>query len=334
MAKTAEKQDRCGQKKSEREQSLGWRWRWESQKQEWPQETIRTVQTALWVCLILLQMAVVNCLETRAEEIRRDVLYEAVEGEAEFPQEIEVTVLAGIEEEMVTCAAERVEEAASYWSDDFTFPLTIYDYGADEYRLGDAEIAGADALEQLAEDYGAELLESMELLPEEYEVISLHWVGEPYENGEGILCRDAEGQGRRLLRDYRVTYRGFVEPERWEQLRRRGYGDDNEEPESEMILETQEEEMPESGSAPSEPETKPAESPQEKPEKRQKTKLQEFLEKVTQMLLVAVGIGAVFFFGGLLVLLLIQTGRRIGERRRKRKQERAYEKHVRDRKSH
>lgn len=333
MAKTVEKQDRCGQKKSEREQSLGWRWRWESQKQEWPQETIRMVQTALWVCLILVQMAVVNCLETRAEEIRRDVLYEAVEGEAEFPQEIEVTVLAGIEEELVTCAAERVEEAASYWSDDFTFPLTIYDYGADEYRLGDAEIAGADALKQLAEDYGAELLESMELLPEEYEVISLRWVGEPYENGEGIICRDAEGQGRRLLRDYRVTYRGFVEPERWEELRKRGYGDDNEEPESEMILETQEEE-PESESAPSEPENKPAESPQEEPEKRQKTKLQEFLEKITQILLVAVGIGAVFFFGGLLVLLLIQAGRRIGEKRRKRKQERAYEKHVRDRKSH
>lgn len=310
MARTEEKQDRCGQK-----------------------ETIRTVQTALWVCLILVQMAVVNCLETRAEEIRRDVLYEAVEGEAEFPQEIEVTVLAGIEEELVMCEAERVEEAASYWSDDFTFPLTIYDYGADEYRLGDAEIAGTDALKQLAEDYGAELLESMELLPEEYEVISLRWVGEPYENGEGIICRDAEGQGRRLLRDYRVTYRGFVEPERWEELRKRGYGDNNEEPESEMILETREEE-PESTSAAAEPEIEETDSPQEEPEKRQKTKLQEFLEKITQILLVAVGIGALFFFGGLLVLLLIRTGRRIGEKRRIRKQERAYEKHVSDRKSH
>ena len=309
MAKTTEKQDRCGQK-----------------------ETIRTVQTALWVCLILMQMAVVNCLETRAEEIRRDVLYEAVEGNAEFPQEIEVTILAGMEEELVTCAAECVEEAASYWSDDFTFPLTVYDYGADEYRLGDTEVSGADALEQLAEDYGAELLESMELLPEEYEIIGLRWTGEPYENGEGILCRDAEGQGRRLLRDYRVTYRGFVEPERWEQLKKRGYGDDAE-LEIEAGPETQEETQ-ESESALAEPETETAESRQEEPEKRQKTKLQEFLEKVTQILLVAVGIGAIFFFGGLLVLLLIRTGRRIGERRRKRKQERAYEKHVRDRKSH
>lgn len=309
MAKTAEKQDRRGQK-----------------------ETIRTVQTALWVFLILVQMAVVNCLETRAEEIRRDVLYEAVEGNAEFPQEIEVTVLAGIEEELVTCAAERVEEAASYWSDDFTFPLTIYDYGANEYQLGDTEIAGAAALEQLAEDYGAELLESMELLPEEYEVTGLRWTGEPYENEEGILCRDAEGQGRRLLRDYRVTYRGFVEPERWEQLKKRGYGDDAER-EIEAEPETQEETQ-ESESTPAEPETEAVESRQKEPEKRQKTKLQEFLEKVTQILLVAVGIGAIFFFGGLLVLLLIRTCRRIGERRRKRKQERAYEKHVRDRKSH
>ena len=37
----------------------------------------------------------------------------------------------------------------------------------------------------------------------------------------------------------------------------------------------------------------------EKQPKQKKSRLQEFLERVTRILLIAVGIGAIFFFGGL-----------------------------------
>ena len=47
--------------------------------------------------------------------------------------------------------------------------------------------------------------------------------------------------------------------------------------------------------------------------KLQESAMQEFLEKVTRILLIAVGIGAIFFFGGLLVLALLWIYRKLRE---------------------
>ena len=66
-----------------------------------------------------------GALQVRAETVRREVTYEAVEGEAELPDEITVSVLAGNDEELVRCrAVDQVEEDA-YWRDDFSFPITF-----------------------------------------------------------------------------------------------------------------------------------------------------------------------------------------------------------------
>ena len=46
--------------------------------------------------------------------------------------------------------------------------------------------------------------ESMGLSEEEYEVEEIVWAGTPYENEDGIVCRDAVARGNRLLRDYQV----------------------------------------------------------------------------------------------------------------------------------
>ena len=88
-------------------------------------EIARGIQTALWAALVLAQMTVVGALQVRAETVRRDVTYEAVEGEAKLPDEITVSVLAGNDEELVRCrAVDQVEEDA-YWRDDFSFPITF-----------------------------------------------------------------------------------------------------------------------------------------------------------------------------------------------------------------
>ena len=50
-----------------------------------------------------------------------------------------------------------------------------------------------------------------------------------------------------------------------------------------------------------------------------KSRLQEYLEKVTRIFLVAVGIGVVFFLGGLLVLALLWIGRKLREANDRRK---------------
>ena len=94
------------------------------------EDAVKGIQTALWAALVLVQMGVVGCLEVRAETVRREVTYEAVEDEAALPEEIMVSVLAGHDGEMVPCQAVGWVEEAAYWQDDFSFPITFYEYGA------------------------------------------------------------------------------------------------------------------------------------------------------------------------------------------------------------
>ena len=208
------------------------------------EDAVKGIQTALWAALVLVQMGVVGCLEVRAETVHREVTYEAVEDEAALPEEIMVSVLAGHDGEMVPCQAVGWVEEAAYWQDDFSFPITFYEYGAGAYQLGEITVKKTDLeepeqLTELAEQYGTELLESMGLSAEEYEVKEIVWTGTPYEKEDGIVCRDAMAYGNRLLRDWRVQYEGFVEPERWQELKRGGADVElNEEGQEETVPET------------------------------------------------------------------------------------------------
>ncbi len=277
-------------------------------------EKAKKIQTVLWAALILLQMAMVNCLEVHAETVRKEVSYQAVEEEGELPQEITVSVLAKEDEEDVACQAVEWVEEASYWQDDFFFPMTFYEYGADIYQLGD-RVLKADELPVLAAQYGEEILTFMGLSPEEYEVTDLVWNGDAYQNEEGVICRDARGVGRRLLRDYRVVYEGSVDPERWKELRR----DSTWKAETETASPVEEEPAPEeTKTEETQKQTETTvtiqkESETETQPERIRSKVQEFFEKVTQIFLVAVGIGALFFFGGLFVLACMRIGRKLRE---------------------
>lgn len=278
-------------------------------------EKAKGIQTALWAALVLVQMSVVGALEVRAETVRREVTYEAVEGETALPDEITVSVLAGNDEELVRCrAVEQVEEDA-YWRDDFSFPITFYEYGAGEYQLGEIIVGGAELTDftqptKLAQQYGTELLRSMGLSEEEYEVEEIVWAGTPYENEDSIVCRDAVARGNRLLRDYQVVYEGVVEPERLKELKRGGAPGELDE--AQMQEEPAWEEAEETAGAKTETEAARPEEAEKQPEVK-KSGLQEFLEKVTRILLIAVEIGAIFFFGGLLVLALLWIYRKLRE---------------------
>ena len=278
-------------------------------------EIARGIQTALWAALVLAQMTVVGALQVRAETVRREVTYEAVEGEAKLPDEITVSVLAGNDEELVRCrAVDQVEEDA-YWRDDFSFPITFYEYGAGEYQLGgimvkESELIDFSELTELAQQYGTELLSSMGLSEEEYELEEIGWAGMPYENEDGIVCRDAVARGSRLLRDYQVMYEGNVDPERWEELKRGGAPEELDE--AQMQEESASEKAEETAGAKAETDAAQPEEVEKQP-KQKKSRLQEFLERVTRILLIAVGIGAIFFFGGLLVLALLWIYRKLRE---------------------
>lgn len=284
------------------------------------EDAVKEIQTALWAALVLVQMGVVGCLEVRAETVHREVTYEAVEDEAALPEEIMVSVLAGHDGEMVPCQAVGWVEEAAYWQDDFSFPITFYEYGAGAYQLGEITVKKTDLeepeqLTELAEQYGTELLQSMGLSAEEYEVKEIVWTGTPYEKEDGIVCRDAMAYGNRLLRDWRVQYEGFVETERWQELKRGGA-------DGELNEEGQEETVPETIRALPETPEKMSEAEREEPKEQPlhgKSRLQEYLEKVTRIFLVAVGIGVVFFLGGLFVLALLWIGRKLREAKDRRK---------------
>lgn len=284
------------------------------------EDAVKGIQTALWAALVLVQMGVVGCLEVRAETVHREVTYEAVEDEAALPEEIMVSVLAGHDGEMVPCQAVGWVEEAAYWQDDFSFPITFYEYGAGAYQLGEITVKKTDLeepeqLTELAEQYGTELLESMGLSAEEYEVKEIVWTGTPYEKEDGIVCRDAMAYGNRLLRDWRVQYEGVVEPERWQELKRGGA-------DGELNEEGQEETVPESIRAVTETLEKMPEAEGEEPKEQPphgKSRLQEYLEKLTRIFLVAVGIGVVFFVGGLFVLALLWIGRKLWKANDRRK---------------
>lgn len=174
----------------------------------------------------------------------------------------------------------------------------------------ESELIDFSELTELAQQYGTELLSSMGLSEEEYEVEEIGWAGMPYENEDGIVCRDAVARGSRLLRDYQVMYEGNVDPERWEELKRGGAPGELDE--AQMQEESASEKAEETAGAKAETDAAQPEEVEKQP-KQKKSRLQEFLERVTRILLIAVGIGAIFFFGGLLVLALLWIYRKLRE---------------------
>lgn len=116
-----------------------------------------------------------------------------------------------------------VQQTARYWSEDFSVPLTFYDYGADQYLLQDITIPGT-AEPQDCLEYADLLLEQIGCSQEQYEILEIHWDGESYVE-QGIICRDAVAAGRKLVSDYQVEYTGSIRyPEtvipEWEALYR------------------------------------------------------------------------------------------------------------------
>ncbi len=174
----------------------------------------------------------------------------------------------------------------------------------------ESELIDFSELTELAQQYGTELLSSMGLSEEEYEVEEIGWAGTPYENEDSIVCRDAVARGNRLLRDYQVMYEGNVDPERWEELKRGGAPGELDE--AQMQEESASEKAEETAGAKAETDAAQPEAAEKQPEVK-KSGLQEFLERVTRILLIAVGIGAIFFFGGLLVLALLWIYRKLRE---------------------
>lgn len=141
--------------------------------------------------------------------VTEEVVYEAVEALDRIPSKISVTVTdEGTGQEMeVAAAADRQESGEERWEDTFSFPVTFHEYGLEGYWLGD-KVFTLDGDVPDFTGHEKELLALIGASDEDYQVDSVSWDGEAYEDGNGIRCRNAVAKGKKLVRDCTVTYIG------------------------------------------------------------------------------------------------------------------------------
>lgn len=265
-------------------------------------------------------------------QLRRETGYEAVEGQAEIPEILPVTVEEDGETMEVACRLEECRMTREVWEDGLQIPVTFCVYDADYYELGGRLIPHDDAKPRL-EGCEEEILALAGLAPEEYRIQEIRWSGEAYrrdgeadrrdgaaalEDGEvpdgpgdapggpgavprGELCRDALAVGQKLVRDYRAVYTGtaeFPDYDGWQTVA--VYGP--------AAPETKAETEPESTAREKE---KAAEVTLPQPEASTGTDEAPLtlLQRITRTLLITVAAGALCFFGGLLILGGLQVAK-------------------------
>ena len=148
-------------------------------------------------------------IEAHEETVEETVTYEAVEAKDVIPSQIPVTVTDDTTgqrmEAMASIASQEFSEER--WEDGFSFTVTFHEYGIDGYWLGD-QVFMLDEENLDFTGYEELLLSLIEAEPENYRIHNAEWAGEPYEDSEGITCRDAVVSGEKLVRDCVITYRG------------------------------------------------------------------------------------------------------------------------------
>lgn len=142
----------------------------------------------------------------RSKHTETDITYQ-VEYIDDLPSEGTVTVQdedTGMELQQKLPAI-RTVTGESYWDDNFSFPITIADYDAEAFLLGNVLVPRGAALI----DYADELLAYLALPEEYYQVEEITWTSEPYDEN-GTVFRDAVAYGRRKMTEVTVTYGGDI----------------------------------------------------------------------------------------------------------------------------
>lgn len=275
----------------------------------------QSFQQILWIILILTQMAVVNRLEIRAEgpilrQVEQEIRYDNVEGAAEIPQQVTVTVSEGDQEVQAVCDLQEIAEETSEWQEGFVLPVTFHKYDADWYMI-DGQMVPKNEEKPQIQGYEEVLLQAAGLSAEQYRIRDAFWDGDSYTDEYGELCRDAVAVGDKLVRSYRARYTGTaVFPEQEIVVQETGL--EAEEPAAEMAemgnaaeIEAEDGAGQDGAGRQSESQTEQESVPFSEEGHRADDGVQEsprLWERITRTLLISVGIGALFFFLGLFLL--------------------------------
>lgn len=273
----------------------------------------QSAQTALWVVLILVQMAVVCCLEAWADvrtdftqdemyqvemkEVVRDVIYRQVEGAAHIPKTFQVQLKQDGKEYDLVCEKQEEEVLRERWSKGFSVPLTFYIYDAEYYQIGDKVIPRRNELPE-PEICEKELLGMLGLSGDEYRITELLWDGAEYVDQDGVLCRNGLAVGKKLLRDYQVRYTGLF----------RFPGHNMTAEESAQALEETEGIQEEQSVTEWKKEMKVMGAPAGG--EQAGGMLRELYQKLTRALFLAVGLGTILFLAGIVLLTVLWVAKK------------------------
>lgn len=145
--------------------------------------------------------------QERTEVKNATVKYTGVEDSVSIPKKKAITFTDTDTKQEVTAMLplKSNEVTNTYWDDNFQFDITISGYNANTYMLGEMEIpASADLL-----SYKDQFIKILALNPEKYEITSIDWNGNSYEE-DGLVKRKAVGKGRKLVQDIEAVYEGEV----------------------------------------------------------------------------------------------------------------------------
>lgn len=126
---------------------------------------------------------------------------------ADVPQTKDITVKnekTG-EEQTVICQFTGISDRADTWESTH-IDITFQDYSANLFAWNNMLVSKNDAEPGLDEK---QLLASVGAEPSRYQVQSIHWSGQPYEQG-GILYRNARAEVLRLVDWKQADYRGQI----------------------------------------------------------------------------------------------------------------------------
>lgn len=239
-------------------------------------------------------------IEPVAKTVTEKVLYNQMEGNDGIANAIVILAEDASRGQSVSVTANLKEQEIlrESWVDDFSFTVTFHTYGAGFYELQDRLIPYNEEQPDLMGNEEL-LLETIGVSPAEYEITSIRWAGDTYVDEQGEICRDAVAAGKKLLRDYKVTYEGTAQFPSWEGWQTHAVYRHVEE-----VTEAQTEPVVSVVTA--------LQTEKEEPELVTEVPVPLSLwKRITRTLMITIAIGAFLFLSGLIVLLLLQVEKKI-----------------------
>ena len=146
----------------------------------------------------------------KEQAVEETVQYTAVEQAEQLPETYHAWVKdqdTGVETE-AELPVKDAEFTNWRWVDGFSLPITVQQYDAGAYYLGDQVVRAKEGDPFAA--YAKELLKLAGLSPKYYKITSTRWEGGPWLGEDGYWYRKAEAEGEKYVADCEVIYGDVV----------------------------------------------------------------------------------------------------------------------------